>query len=88
MKQNKLKKLTETARKKISKTIELNLITELTTVSATFGTVSKKLEKSIKKGSKQLAKRLSNQIVIDKSTLIAEHQEAKVAKSDSAASAE
>lgn len=80
MKQNKLRKLAKTAQKKISKNIEQRLITELKTVSGTLGTGSEKLEKRIVKGSKQLAKKLSKEILIDKSALIAAHQEAKAAK--------
>lgn len=88
MKQNKLRKLAKTAQKKISKNIEQRLITELKTVSSTLGTGSKKLEKQIIKGSKQLAKKLSKEILVDKSALIAAHQEAEAVKIPTATNAQ
>lgn len=88
MKQNKLRKLAKTAQKKISKNIEQRLITELKTVSSTLGTGSKKLEKRIIKGSKQLAKKLSKEILVDKSALIAAHQDAEAVKIPEATNAQ
>jgi len=70
MKKNKLKSLVKSARKSATKDIRLSLIAELNEITGTFGAGSKKLKKDIEQGSKQLAKKISKNIKIDKSAFI------------------
>jgi hypothetical protein len=70
MKKSKLKSLVKSARKTARKDIRLSLVAELKEIASKFGEGSKKLNKDIEKGSRQLAKKLSKDIKIDKSTII------------------
>ena len=69
MKKSKIKSLIKSARKTAEKDIRLSLAAGLKEIAGKYGEGSKKLKKDIKKGSKQLAKVLSNDIKIDKSAL-------------------
>lgn len=64
MKNNK-RELIRTAKKEAKKTVRNSLVAELKKVSATFGTISGKLEKVIEKGSGKLAKKIAKKIKID-----------------------
>lgn len=75
MKKSKLKSLVKTARKKARKDIKSSLITELREIAGRFGQESKKIRKDIEKGSGQLAKKLSKDIKIDKSTIFEANKE-------------
>ncbi|HEY0177030.1 MAG TPA: hypothetical protein VGC08_11675 [Pedobacter sp.] len=79
MKKSKLRSLVKSARKTAKKDIKLNLISELKEIAGKFGQGSKKLERDIEKGSKQLAKKLSKDIKIDKSAIIEANKQAKAA---------
>ena len=79
MKKDKLKLLVKSARKTASKNIRLSLITELKEVADKLGQNSKKFNKQIEKGSKQLAKQLSKKLSIDKSAILDESKEIKAA---------
>ena len=70
MKKKKLKSLVESARKTVRNDIKRSLITELTSIAVKLGQDSKKLNKEIEKGSKELAKKLSKDIRIDKAAII------------------
>ncbi|MBC7914080.1 MAG: hypothetical protein H7Y07_08155 [Pyrinomonadaceae bacterium] len=69
MKKDKLKLLIKSARKTARKDIKLSLISELKEVADKLGQDSKKFNKEIEKGSKQLAKKLSKQLKINKSAM-------------------
>lgn len=79
MKKDKLKSLVKAARKTARKDIELRLITELKELAGKLGQDSKKLKKDIEKGSKQLAKKLSRKLKIDKSAILEASNETKAA---------
>lgn len=70
MKKSKLKSLVKSARKTAEKDIRLSLITGLKEIAGTFGEGSKKINKDIEKSSKQLAKKLSKDIKINKAAII------------------
>jgi hypothetical protein len=74
MKKSKLKSLVKSARKTARKDIRLSLVADLKEIASKFGEGSKKLNKDIEKGSRQLAKKLSKDIKIDKSTIIGRNQ--------------
>jgi hypothetical protein len=70
MKKKKLKSLVKSARKTVRNDIKRSLITELTGIAVKLGQDSKKLNKEIEKGSKELAKKLAKDIKIDKAAIV------------------
>jgi predicted transcriptional regulator len=65
MKKSKLKQLIKEARKSAKKSIEQSIIAQLKEETIKLGHTSKKLEREIVKGSKQLAKKLAREFKID-----------------------
>jgi uncharacterized protein YaaW (UPF0174 family) len=70
MKKNKLKPLNKPARKTAVEAIKLSLVAELKEVTGILGAASKKLDKEIEKGARQLAKRLAKKLKIDTSAAL------------------
>lgn len=70
MKKKKLKSLVKSAIKKTRKDLKLSLIIELKELASKFGQDSKKINRGIEKGSKQLAKKLSKNFRIDKTAML------------------
>jgi hypothetical protein len=71
--------LVKSAQKTVRKNIQSSLVKELTILTGMLGQDSKKLIKEIEKGSKQLAKKLSNKIKIDNSALVETETESPAA---------
>lgn len=71
MKKNKLKALVKSARKATTQTIKLAVATQLIETAEKLGIASKKATKEIEKSAKQLAKKLSSEIKVDKDALAA-----------------
>jgi hypothetical protein len=67
MKKSKLKLLVKEARKSAKKSIEQSLIAQLKDETIKLGQTSKRFEREIVKGSKQLAKKLAKELKIDSS---------------------
>jgi hypothetical protein len=80
MKKDPQKKLIKTARKTAQKSIKLKLITELEKAVGTLGKGSKKIIKEIDKVSGHLAKKLSKELEIDKSTIVKAVTKTKIPK--------
>lgn len=70
MKKSKLKSLVKTARKTAEKDIHQSLLASLKDIVGKFGEGSKKLNKDVEKGAKQLSKKLAKSIKVDKSAFI------------------
>ena len=71
MKKSKLKLLVKEARKSAKKDIEHSVISHIKELTATLAPNTKKLEREITKGAKQLAKKLSKELKFD-TTVFAE----------------
>lgn len=71
MKKSKLKLLVKEARKSAKKDIEQSVITQVKELTATLAPNTKKLEREIVKGAKQLAKKLAKELKFD-TTVFAE----------------
>ena len=71
MKKSKLKLLVKEARKSAKKNIEQSVITQVKELTATLAPNTKKLEREITKGAKQLAKKLAKELKFD-TTVFAE----------------
>lgn len=69
MKKNQLKALVKSARKTTKENIRLSVLTQLKDTTAKLGLTSKKINKEIEKSAKQLAKKLSAEVKIDKDAL-------------------
>jgi uncharacterized protein (DUF58 family) len=78
MKKSKLKSLVKTARKTAEKDIHLSLLASLKDIAGKFGENSKKLNKDIEKGARQLSKKLAKDIKINKSIFITVKEDTKV----------
>lgn len=70
MKKGKLKKLIKLERNKVKKKIQSGLVIELKQMAVKLGQDSKKLDKEIEKGSKNLANKIIRKIRISKSNVI------------------
>lgn len=70
MKKAKLKSLVKAARKTAKESIANKVVTDLNAFTAELGQDSKKLNKQIKKGANQLAKKIAKEINIDKAALV------------------
>jgi poly-D-alanine transfer protein DltD len=79
MKKDKLKALVKSARKSTTETIKLTLITQLKETAEKLGIASKKTTKEIEKSAKNLAKKLSAEIKIDKDAIAQAAAETKTA---------
>lgn len=88
MKKSKLKSLVKSARKTAEKDIRLSLITGLKEIAGVFGEGSKKINKDIEKSAKQLAKKLSKDIKINKTAIIEANKLPKAPKEEEAVPAE
>ena len=80
MKKDPQKKLIKTARKTAQKNIKVKLVTELEKAIGTLGKGSKKIIKEIDKVSGHLAKKLSKELEIDKSTVVKAVTKTKIPK--------
>ena len=85
MKKSKLKILIKEARKSAKKSIEQSLIAQLKEETVKLGQTSKRFEREIVKGSKQLAKKLAKEIKIDSSSLASTTEIIKSVKAPEAA---
>jgi len=89
MKKSKLKQLIKEARSSAKKDIELSVVNNLKEVTAKLALDNKSFEKQIVKAAKQLAKKLSKEIKIDKTAftepaeVISDKKEAKTSKKES-----
>lgn len=78
MKKDKRKSLVKSARKTVREDIKQSLIAQMKEVVGKMGQGSKKLNKEIEKGSKQLAKKLSKELKINQVALLEARNDAKV----------
>jgi hypothetical protein len=78
MKKNKLKALVKSARKNTTETIKAALVATLNEAAQKLGVASKKTTKEIEKSAKNLAKKLSAEVKVDKDALAKAATEAKI----------
>lgn len=81
MKKAKIKSLVKAARKTAKESIATKVITDLTAFTAELGHSSKKLNKEIKKGANQLAKKIAKEIKVDKTAFANADKDIKPIKS-------
>ncbi len=80
MKKSKLKQLVKEARKSAKKDIELKLVSGLREVTATLAVSTKKLDKEIAKGAKQLAKKIGKELQFDTTSFAENKEEVKASE--------
>ena len=69
MKKDKLKTLVKSARKTAKEVLRSSIALQLKDATSKLGLTSKKVNKAIEKTAKQLAKKLSSEVTIDKDAL-------------------